>query len=426
MWLEKRKNFYFDTEVHKKIDWAFLPQKIYIPFSQDNSQTNLLVQVGESVREGQMLMIQSEDGSPVHSPIPGVVKEITTCTLPLGGESNCVIIELSGQFNITLPYKDSESWKNSSSSKLIDDIKRRGIVNTFVSPFYALGNVLHDLNGNGKVLGVRLFDFDPSCAVDSFIAKNYLNEVLEGSAIIARAGNFKSIVYFYDPKVLKISKTMPLQITAFDGDFVFLPTDSRLYPEGSALFLNKLLKNNAITKNIDLYVDSTTAFNVYKGISLGRTLTEIFVEVYGSALHENHLFIVKLGTPISSLLKECGGTEKMPAKIIINGLVKGKALSDIHAPITKDIKSIAVLTRNDLPDQKISACVHCGLCRNACPLGLHPDKIYEHYIFGANVSPVILRSASICDSCALCNASCPARLPLFQTISSSREIINEK
>ncbi len=136
---------------------------------------------------------------------------------------------------------------------------------------------------------------------------------------------------------------------------------------------------------------------------------------------------VRLGTPIMELIEQCGGLKSQPYKVIINGLIKGISISDLNTPVTSEVKSITLLSRFAVSDQKQIHCIRCGNCHRACPAGLQPDKIFSAFFFHTEIPEAVKKSISKCTICGTCNMSCPSRLPLSQTMSLIKgEKINER
>ncbi|WP_455160924.1 4Fe-4S dicluster domain-containing protein, partial [Treponema lecithinolyticum] len=90
-------------------------------------------------------------------------------------------------------------------------------------------------------------------------------------------------------------------------------------------------------------------------------------------------------------------------------------------PVTKYLKTLTLLSSDSIPDLRTTQCINCGFCRSVCPMGIQPDRIFDHRINNTVLPDEILLSAYLCDNCALCNAACPARLPLHQTVSNYKE-----
>ena len=413
---EKKERFDFPRYEYACLNPAYIPASVAVSVEQGGGASRFSVKPGDSVFEGQTIATGYKTSVSVHAPIPGIVTGIAERTMPNGEKAECAIIDFKGSFNFEgKPAADSAGYNRSSSHKLISQIRQYGIINTFDESNGSLAWQMEQSAGREPALGVRLFDFDPSCFVDDFISSHFIDEVLQGARLCAAAINARTIVFFYSASDFTLPEKGKREQFLKPFDCRFIKTDTRFYPSGSERVLQR--KGSPIS----LFIDSRTAFGVFKCLSLGMPLTDTVVEVNGQALHESKMFKVKLGTPIRRLIEECGGCEKTPAKIVINGLIKGTAVSDLDIPVTKYVKTVTLLSAGDIPDQTVSPCIHCGFCRTSCPLNIQPDLIYSHRVNHTPLSQDVLLSAHLCDACALCNASCPARLPLYQTVSLYKE-----
>ncbi len=430
---EKKQDFNFPKYSYNHVDLAYIPSTAYVSLNQDGLTTcKSLVNIGDTVDEGQLIASDRRSQLTIHSPIPGTVVAIDNCMMPNGKEELCIIITLSGRFTFTGKENNSRSWKYDTSSRLVTQIQQQGIVNTLDSHLGSLANQIQNLSANQKTLGVLLFDSDPSTSVNTATTDFFKKEVFEGSKICARAMNADGIVFFTSMQSTSVIYDNEIKELLCDIPHHFISLNSNLYPSSSPRELETLLQKNkslmppTISGNMKICIDTTTALTVYKGIVCALPATDTLVEINGEALHECHIYSTKIGTPIKKLLEECGGTEKAPAKVITNGLVKGIAISDLNTPVTKYLKSISLLTASSVPDQKQTVCIHCGKCRHTCPSGLLPDRLYGHHTHKFPIEEEMLLSAQLCDDCALCNTTCPSRLPLFQTITLIKEESNAK
>jgi len=431
---EKKQDFNFPRYSYRHVRSAYIPRSVVIP--AERGASDIVVKEGDTVFEGQKITADYKNTAPVHASIPGVVGAITRRTMPNGRQADCVIIDFRGGFEYGAEKnKEDPELYEQTAYRLIVQMRKNGIINTFDSDT-AASLALHieqaaERSGDGKkVLGVRLFDFDPGCFIDRFTASFFMREVFGGALLCARALKAEMLVFFYSGADFTPPSKSEADTWLEGYDYRFVKVDASLYPSGSDRALRKAAQKASDwtqkDEEITLFIDARTAYTVHKSLSAGTPVIDTLVEVNGPALYEHDVFKVRLGTPLRRLLEECGGCEKEPAKIVINGLIKGSAVRDLDIPVTKYVKTVSVLTTSDIPDQNVSRCIHCGFCRTVCPQGIQSDRIYGYYKNGTPLDADILLSARLCDECALCNTACPARLPLYQTVSRYKEKKDEK
>ncbi len=427
---------------------AFLPSLAVVSLTQDSKTLmETTVQKGDYVQEGQIIaknIVQNNSENKknysypafIHSPVPGKVLDIYNVINPNGKKLPAVLIKMEGNFSFSGKKREVLNWAYSQGNTRIKTISQMGIINTFEKPTSLAQQIDTVLKNKEKNLAeqipplvVRLFDSDPDTVVDQYITENFAKEVFEGTAILAETLNTKDVVFVTEKdawnlpeeETKKIFKNIQVHI---------LETDINVYPRGQYKYIKQNTLQYLSTKGIDCYkeifpVDSTTCLDVYNAIAKSYPAIDRFVQIEGDDIATNGIFKIRIGSTLRNIFEECGGFFKEPAKIIINGLIGGMAVSDLDTPITRYVKSIFVLSSRGFPDQRQTTCVRCGRCHNICPENIHPEKIYSNYYSDTPVKQYILDTIKLCTECGLCNAVCPSRIPLYQTIQLIKDFSNE-
>lgn len=427
---------------------SFLSPYVDIPFCQsEDGELECNVKVGDFVSEGQIIAKQKDKNLTLHSSIPGKVDKIEKCTLASGKLGFACNIKLQGEFSFFAKKTQNFEYQNYSSSEITNKFASLGVINTFKNPISLANQIESSKLKNNKFVVLRMFDEDPSRMTDLFVAENYTKEVLEGLKIVAKAFEAKAVILLASQK------------SKFDFDFdkefadlpsLFIKVDTSKYPCGFAENLINLVKETLKNKNssskfskfakispensqIDfskinrecIFIDSETAFSARNAIVFNKPVVENFVHFTGNCLRAAAMFKVRIGTPVKSLIKQCGGFKTKCAKIVINGLITGKSVYTYDFPISKDIKSIEFLPSVELFNQNTSPCIRCGKCRRICPENLFPDLIYENLTEDFEISASMKQTVNLCSECNLCNSICPSRLPLSQSILLLKNQISE-
>ncbi len=102
------------------------------------------------------------------------------------------------------------------------------------------------------------------------------------------------------------------------------------------------------------------------------------VTVIDGEISNTQLVQVPIGTPIYYILEKLNINLDSISQVVINGTISGSSIFDINYPITKDIGSIFVLKKGQTPTYSDSVCIKCGLCVEACPMGLMPLFIFGY------------------------------------------------
>jgi electron transport complex protein RnfC len=415
--------FKTDQEHIESITSAFIPPIAVVSLSQDTSTVlSPSVSIGDTVLEGQIIGKDSERNACIHSPIPGTVTDIFTASMPNGKRIPSISIKLNGAFNYLGKKTEKASWIYSPATQRLKQLCEMGVINTFDVPATLSKQMEPVLKKQDGFLAIRLFDKDPSVQSETCTAEQYVNEILEGAALIADTINASSVFFLYGANNWYVPQDTDVKMHFKSTPVYFIPVETSLYPQGGigevTEIINKYLQKNFKKKtgSIVLAVDGSTALASYNAIVKNIPYIEKIVHVAGDCIKKHGMYKVRLGTPIRNLLQESEGFVSEPAKIVINGLIKGIAVSDLNTPITKYVNSITVLSAKDFPDQRQTPCIRCGRCHEVCPASIQPEKFYFHYFSDVSIPRHILNTSALCTECALCNAVCPSRLPLYQTI----------
>ena len=95
----------------------------------------------------------------------------------------------------------------------------------------------------------------------------------------------------------------------------------------------------------------------------------------------------------------------------------GIAVYDLASPILKNTNAILAFSEKDARLPKTTACIHCGRCVAACPMGLNPTALAGAMQFeGADDRAERLAAAKVnlCIECGSCSFVCPAKRPLVE------------
>lgn len=411
---------------------AFLPALVRIPLSQENDVTFIpCVQAGDVVKEGQVIAKGSEgfESSCIHSSVPGIVEKIESSYLPDGRQGACIFIKTKGAFSF-LGHKVKENQTEYISPvDIFSGIAEKGIINTFRTDNPK--NLYKQLENKkcGSVV-VRLFDDEPERLTDSLISKFYFEEVIKGSEVLAKVTGAEHIVFVVDMSF----NLKDILERLSQKNYRTLKVNVKQYPYGDKFQIIKTFEKEQAKKKTDytisendLFVDSSTVYDVYKGIVCNIPSVSRNVTFSGNCLYSSCMLDIRIGTSIREIIDQIGGFSKKPACVIINGSYLGKSLQSLDSPITKYTKSVKVISSVKITDSHIYSCINCGNCRDACPQLLLPDLLYVSASTNTEMSPAIAQSVLKCTTCAVCNCVCPSRLPLSQTIEVLKnKIKNEK
>jgi electron transport complex protein RnfC len=115
-------------------------------------------------------------------------------------------------------------------------------------------------------------------------------------------------------------------------------------------------------------------------------------------------------------------------QVILGGAMMGMSVSSIDVPVTKGVSGVVALEREDDDPARrhVYACIKCGECLKACPIGLNPSMLGElaqAREYGRMAQAFYLDQCFECGSCAYV---CPSNIPLTQYFRIAKSINRER
>ncbi|MBN1765772.1 MAG: electron transport complex subunit RsxC [Sedimentisphaerales bacterium] len=404
---------------------------VVIPMSQHlGAPCKPLVEARQEVKAGDVL--GSSDAfvsAPVHSPVNGVVKEVSAQPHPSGRKVLSVVITTGQEQPPQQPWQelpDTFDSKNYEPEAIIKAIRDAGIVGMGGAAFPTAVKLVP--NPQKPVETVIL----NGCECEPFLTSDYRLMVEAPEAIVAglqlalrAAGARNGIIAIENNKPEAISSILPV---IKNIDTIRLAICQTKYPQGGERQLIKaLLKRNVPTSGLPLDV-KVVVINVGTASAItwasleGRPVTERIVTVTGRGIKEPGNFRVPVGMLLSDLLDICGGLTDDAEKIILGGPMMGVTADNLDIPILKGTSGITVLTTHEVSRIKETACIRCSRCVDHCPVGLVPTRI-AHAVKARDLDMAQEYDMMACIECGCCTYICPAQIPLVQYIRSGKTML---
>ncbi|MBI9103456.1 MAG: electron transport complex subunit RsxC [Spirochaetales bacterium] len=417
---------------HKEIKNAMIPSVLVVPMQQHlGKPAKCLVEPGTEVREG--MLIGEADGfisANVHSPIPGTVKTIKDIYLPNGMISKAVEIEFKGEFDRSGKVQEKHEWKNLSVKELISLISEFGLVGLGGATFPAHvkfgvppGKVVETLVINGV-------ECEPYLTADHRLMIERTADIIEGLRILNKMINPGKIAIGIEVNKPDAIELLSKAAEACELNLEVVPLKVK-YPQGDEKQLlqavtGREVPSGALPLEIGAVVSNIgTVFSVYEAVVYRKPLMERVVTVSGDCIVNPANLKARVGTPISSLIHECGGFKKEPAKIVMGGPMMGFSIFDMDTPVSKGTSGILVLSAKEVAAARQTTCLECGRCVSACPMGLNPTRLFkwiDHLEYGKSVEEGLLD----CKECGSCGYSCPAHIPLVQGMKLGKNMYRKQ
>ena len=167
-----------------------------------------------------------------------------------------------------------------------------------------------------------------------------------------------------------------------------------------------------------------TTYAIYEAVTFHKPLIERCITLSGEALNEPKNLWIPIGVKFSELIAYCGGVKDDLSEIVAGGPMMGFDISDMDTPAVKGSGGLLALPMLD--DDISFACVSCGKCVAACPMGLQPNKMFRNIKFGHYEVAMNEYSLMDCKECGCCAYTCPSHLPLVQGFKLGKKMGRKK
>jgi H+/Na+-translocating ferredoxin:NAD+ oxidoreductase subunit C len=411
---------------------AIIPSRCIVPLQQHiGAPAEPLVGKGDVVGEG-MLIGQAKGfvSANIHSPVPGTVKEIKSIYLPNGVRTDAMVIELEGEFERLGKEQTTRDWSGMDGPELLNIIRENGIVGMGGATFPTHVKFSLPKGRRCEYLILNGTECEPYLSADHRLMVERPDQVLEGLLIVAKLLQAANVI-------IGIETNKPDAIAAMQEAAKDAGADCRVaplkikYPQGDEKQLIKAITGREVPSgglplDIDCVVSNAgTLHAIYEAVVLSRPLIDRLVTVSGGAIAKPANLKVRIGTPIGELINECGGFSKVPAKIVTGGPMMGQTIYDLDLPVTKGTSGILALTEHEVNAAPRTACLQCGRCVDACPIGLEPTRLFkliDHFEYEEAVADGLMD----CRECGSCGYICPARIPLVQGMRIGKLMARKK
>ncbi len=399
---------------------ALIPPIATVPLLQHlGTQALCLVKPGDRVEEGMAIGGASGPISArVHSPIPGVVTEIAEVTLASGQRSLAVRIELDGSFSRFQARGWPSLGPDLPAEEIVALLADGGVVGLGGALLPSHLKLSIPKGEPVDVLVVNAVECEPYLTGDYRLLVEKPRELAEGIRLAARVCRPKEIILALDQSSDHAIEALAAAAAQAGCPISAIGLRSK-YPQGDEKQLLKALIGREIPPGETplavgaIVVNVATVYALFEAVVLRKPLFERVVTVSGGAVRSPANLKVRFGTPIGSLIEECGGLKTVPKRIVAGGPFIGHTVLDLSTPVTKGVSGVVALTAGEVHEGTRTPCIGCGRCTEVCPMGLNPIRLLKQveHSLGAEALEAGLLD---CKECGCCSYVCPARVPLVE------------
>ncbi len=400
---------------------------VYMTNQHIGKPASPVVKKGDRVLAGQII---AEAGGFVSanivSSVSGTVKAVEPRKNASGGSAMAIVVENDGEYTLAEGVGVECDTNGLTGQEILSKVQKAGIVGmggagfpTHVKLTVKTPEKIDYVIANGA-------ECEPYITCDDQLMRTKAAEIVEGMEYMLRLfPNAKGVVVVENNKPEAIAA---MEQACQSHDRVYVQPVKTKYPQGGersliTVITGKHLKLGMLPADAGCVVDNVaTIYAIYRAVKFNEPLMERGFTVSGDAVQNPGNFIVKIGTSHQELVDACGGFKQDPKKVLSGGPMMGFAMTGLEAPICKNNNALTCLTVDEveIAEGQMTACLRCGRCSRACPLGLSPQLMqvaairkdydrYEHKLYGLD-----------CIGCGCCTYGCPAKRPLMQLFKTTK------
>ncbi|MCD2449946.1 electron transport complex subunit RsxC [Methylicorpusculum oleiharenae] len=414
---------------------ASIPKKLVYPLMQRQGVTvDPKIQVGERVLRGQVIAYSDHPlATPVHAASSGVIEAIEERLIPhpSGMADLCIVIATDG-LDESLVTQGVADFRSQDPASIRTAIKNAGIVGLGGAAFPTSIKLNPGPQRKLDTLLLNGAECEPYITCDDCLMQNQPESVLVGAQILLHSLHIERCIVAIEDHMKRAYARLTQVVAALNDPRIIVVQVPAIYPTGGEKQLIKVVTgketpSGGIPADIGvLCVNVGTASAVYDAVCNGKPLTERVITVTGRGVKEPQNRYVRIGTPISELIEQCGGYTEHVERLIMGGPMMGFALPDDEIAVVKATNCILAGTAADINTGKQAMpCIRCGDCAKACPVDLLPQQLYWHSRAG-NLDKCKEFSLFDCIECGCCEVVCPSHIPLVQYYRSAKSKVIAK
>ncbi len=407
------------------------PKEVLLPMAQHiGAPATPVVKVGDEVKVGQLIAEPSGYvSSPIYSSVSGKVTKIDTYLRPDGKSVPAIRIESDGEMSVLEGITPPEVTDFDS---FIGAIRSSGLVGLGGAGFPTSVKLDAVKNGGIHTIVINGAECEPYITSDTRTMLDQSEAIYDGIALLEKH------VPTAERFIFGIEKNKPACIEEMARIFQDNPKVSimplpSLYPQGAEKVIiynttGLTVPEGKLPADVGVLVINVTSLAVLANyVKTGMPLVEKCVTVDGSAVKEPKNVVAPIGTSIREIIEFAGGLKEEAGKVIFGGPMMGIPACSLDEPISKTTNAITVFNVKEATEREASACIHCGRCVSACPIGLNPTAFSKALNYGTEEKMEKLDEASInlCMECGCCSYVCPASRPLVQNNRLGKTALRE-
>ena len=443
-----KSSFHFNGGVHpdynkelargKAIERMPVPAELVMSMSQHlGAPAKCLVKVGDYVRRGQVIGEKNGFISVcVRASADGFVKSVEKRLGPAGGKADAVILDTTaaapdGAPPAANPILAPLDWKTATKEDLLKRIEDAGICGMGGAGFPTSVKLNPPPGKRCEYLILNGAECEPYLCADHQVMVERADRIRLGVEIMRKILGQCAVRIAVEANKPDAIGALEKAFADIEGnvEIVVLPV---LYPQGSekhqiyATVKRVVPEPPALPIDVGCVVENVgTVASIADAVEKGEPLLERVTTISGDAVTTPKNVLAPCGTKYADLVAFCGGEKEPPAKVISGGTMMGFAVSTLDIATTKTTSGLLLLSRKRVFQYASGACINCGRCVRACPMGLNPAEISKA-VDANDIKSAEDAHVMTCIECGACSFGCPSYRTITQSCRRAKNSIRAR
>ncbi|MDD3123801.1 MAG: RnfABCDGE type electron transport complex subunit C [Candidatus Izemoplasmatales bacterium] len=403
------------------------PQFVYIHLLQQASTLKRVVEVGETVKIGQIVARREGFGEmPIHASISGKVTAVKKVWHSSGRMVEAIEIENDNLNQVDPSIVPDKNVANLSREELVAKMKESGLSGLGGAGFptyvkYGSKTPIHTVI-------INAVECEPYLTCDYALLIKYPEKLLKGLSYLLRASNASKGVITYKKYNQEFKEVLTPFLKEFPNIVLFDVDD--IYPAGWEKYLVEQVTKTTYKRlpgEVGVIVDNlATAITYCDVVENNIPLIARAITITGEGMKQPQNFFVPIGTKVSDLVKQAGGyvdgLDSSNTWYIAGGPMTGRAILVDDLIVNDTLGGVIV---KPFPEPKEHPnCLGCGKCNDVCPVYLSPTEI-ENAFNQKDLVAIKKLNAEKCIVCGLCSYVCPSHIEITDYVVRAKELLRK-
>ncbi|MBR3681376.1 MAG: electron transport complex subunit RsxC [Clostridia bacterium] len=408
------------------------PKEVLLPMGgQIGAPSTPVVKAGDTVKVGQLVAEPAGYvSSAVHSPISGKVTKIEPYLCPNGKTVQAIRIQSDGEMTVS---EEVVPPTVTDLDSFIEAVRKSGSIGLGGAGFPTAVKLDALKKGGIDTVVINAAECEPYITSDTRTMIDRIDAVKEGVLLFKSfAPTVTRIVFGIESNKAEAIASVREAMADVEGVCVtVLPSK---YPQGAEKIIihnttGRIVPEGKLPADVGVIViNVSTLATIADYVKTGMPLVEKTLTLDGGAIANPMNVTVCVGTPIGEVIAFAGETKGEIGKVLYGGPMMGVPIRSLDEPVRKTTNAITVMTREESVKNDSTACIHCGRCVTACPMGLTPtafSKALEIESKEDKVQRLEEYKINLCMECGCCSFVCPALRPLVQNNRLAKGVVRE-